>query len=163
MDATSRASLWDQFGATIDMLENAIRACPDGLWSDAERQPQFWHVAFHTLFYLDLYLSESSRGFAPPAPFTLTELDPSGTLPERVYSKTEVLAYLEHGRRKARARINGLRAENATQRCEFDWINLGVFESLLYNMRHVQHHAAQLNLLLRQANHPVPRWVSRSG
>ena len=163
MDATARASLWAQFGATIDMLENAIRACPDDLWGDAERQPQFWHVAFHTLFYLDFYLSDSGQGFAPPAPFTLTELDPAGVLPERVYSKTEVIAYLEHGRRKARARIDGLTAENATRRCDYGWINLSVWESLLYNMRHIQHHAAQLNLLLRQANHPVPRWVARSG
>lgn len=163
MDATSRASLWDQFGATIDMLENAIRACPAGLWGDRTRQPEFWHVAFHTLFYLDFYLSDSGQGFAPPAPFTLTELDPSGILPERVYSKTEVLEYLEHGRRKARARIDALTPEATNQRCEFEWINLTVWESLLYNMRHVQHHAAQLNLLLRQANHPVPRWVARSG
>jgi uncharacterized damage-inducible protein DinB len=163
MDATSRASLWDQFGSTIDMLENAIRACPDDLWGDTEQQPQFWHVAFHTLFYLDFYLSDSGQGFAAPAPFTLTELDPAGVLPERVYSKTEVIAYLEHGRRKARARIDGLTAEKATQRCEYGWINLSVWESLLYNMRHVQHHAAQLNLLLRQANQPVPRWVARSG
>jgi uncharacterized damage-inducible protein DinB len=122
-----------------------------------------WHVAYHTLFYLDLYLSDSGKGFAPPAPFTLSELDPSGILPERVYSQTELLDYLEHGRTKARARIDALTAENVTQRCEYGWINLSVWESLLYNMRHVQHHAAQLNLLLRQANHPVPRWVARSG
>lgn len=163
MDATSRASLWAQFGATIDMLENAIRACPDGLWGDRTRQPEFWHVAFHTLFYLDFYLSDGGHGFAPPAVFTLTELDPTGILPERVYSKTEVLEYLEHGRRKARARIDTLTEESAKRRCEFGWINLSVWESLLYNMRHVQHHAAQLNLLLRQANHPVPRWVAQSG
>ena len=29
MDATARASLRAQFGATMDMLENAVRACPD--------------------------------------------------------------------------------------------------------------------------------------
>ena len=34
-----------------------------------------------------------------------------------------------------------------------------VIEILLYNMRHVQHHAAQLNLLLRQAINDAPEWV----
>lgn len=34
-------------------------------------------------------------------------------------------------------------------------------ELLLYNMRHVQHHAAQLNMLLRQATDSAPRWVSK--
>jgi hypothetical protein len=162
MDATQRAIAWEQFGAAIDMLEHAIRACPDDLWGDRERQPEYWHVAFHTLFYLDFYLSDSGQGFAPPAPFTLTELDPAGVLPERVYAKSELLEYLEHGRRKARARINTLTAESMNRRCDFEFIDFSVWEALLYNMRHVQHHFAQLNLLLRQANHPVPRWVSRS-
>jgi uncharacterized damage-inducible protein DinB len=31
---------------------------------------------------------------------------------------------------------------------------------LLYNMRHVQHHTAQLNLLLRQRGIIPPNWVS---
>ena len=29
------------------------------------------------------------------------------------------------------------------------------------NLRHVQHHTAQLNLLLRQRTDSAPRWVSR--
>ena len=90
MDATSRAILWQQFGAAIDMLENAIHACPDALWGDRARQPQFWYVAYHTLFFLDLYLSDSLEGFAPPAPFTLSEIDPAGVLPDRVYSKVGI-------------------------------------------------------------------------
>jgi len=34
-----------------------------------------------------------------------------------------------------------------------------VEEILLYNMRHVQHHAAQLNQLLRQEIDQAPDWV----
>ncbi len=50
---------WRQFGAAIDMLENAILACPGALWGDRSQKPEFWYTAFHTLFYVDLYLSES--------------------------------------------------------------------------------------------------------
>ena len=163
MDATSRASLWGQFGAAIDMLENAMRACPADLWSNRERQPEFWYLAYHTLFFLDLYLSDSTDGFAPPAPFTLSELDHAGVLPDRVYAKEELLEYLEHGRSKARVRIAALTPESSAEQCDYRWFELTQAEVLLYNMRHVQHHAAQLNLLLRQANHPVPSWVARSG
>ncbi len=46
--------VWQQFGGSIDMLENAIRACPEKLWSDRSRNPEFWYTAFHTLFWLDL-------------------------------------------------------------------------------------------------------------
>jgi len=35
-------------------------------------------------------------------------------------------------------------------------------ELLIYNMRHVQHHAAQLNLLLRQRTGSAPGWVGRA-
>jgi hypothetical protein len=30
-------------------------------------------------------------------------------------------------------------------------------------MRHVQHHAAQLNMLLRQTTEAAPDWVSKGG
>lgn len=38
-------------------------------------------------------------------------------------------------------------------------MNFSVIEILLYNMRHVQHHAAQLNLKLRQGMNDAPIWV----
>src|SRR5215210_6984586 len=119
MDATWRDILWQQFGAAIDMLENAVLACPDELWGDRSRRPEFWYVVYHTLFYLDLYLSGSLEGFAPPAPYTLDELDPAGLLPERVYTKDEMQIYLEHGREKCRATIEALTDEKARARCVF--------------------------------------------
>ncbi len=162
MDATSRAVLWSQFGAAIDMLENAIRVCPEELWGDRARQPEFWYLAYHTLFFLDYYLDDEGEGFAPPLPFTRDELDPSGVLPDRVYEKDELLVFLEHGRNKARDRIDTLTPERAAERCNYGWMTPTVLEALLYNMRHVQHHAAQLNLLLRQTTNTAPRWVARS-
>ena len=98
----------------------------------------------------------------PPPPFTLSELDSSGVMPDRVYTKDELLVYLEFGRRKARARVAALTTENAREPCSYGWIDMTRVESLLYNMRHVQHHAAQLNLLLRQATNSAPDWVARA-
>ncbi|BFP42551.1 hypothetical protein FGF1_33960 [Flavobacteriaceae bacterium GF1] len=48
----------------------------------------------------------------------------------------------------------------ATSRWKNDYKDYPVLEILLYNMRHVQHHAAQLNLLLRQEINDSPKWVS---
>jgi hypothetical protein len=163
VDSTWRAAISGQFGAAIDMLENALLACPDELWQNRERQPAFWYLVYHTLFWLDLYLADSLAGFAPPAPFTLDELDPAGRLPDRVYTKGELRAYLEHGRRKCRSTIDGLTDEQAGRRCGFDRPALSVGELLLYNLRHVQHHAAQLNLILRQTTDSAPGWVAASG
>jgi hypothetical protein len=158
-----RNVVWQQFGAAIDMLENAIRACPDHVWNDRSRRPEFWYVAYHTLFFLDLYLSDAVEGFAPPAPFGMEELDFEGRLPERVYSKDELLRYLEHGRSKCRALTAAMHDAGADQRCNFGWLSMPRGELMLYNMRHVQHHAGQLNLMLRLSVDTAPGWVSRAG
>jgi hypothetical protein len=162
MDATWKKIQWQQFGAAIDMLENAMLACPDDLWGDRSQRPEFWYVAFHALFFLDLYLSNSDKGFTPPAPFTLDEMGERGLLPERVYTKDELRKYLEHGREKCRTTIAALTEEKAHRRCGFDWLDISVAEVLLYNMRHVQHHAGQLHLILRQKIDSAPRWVRKT-
>jgi DinB superfamily len=159
MDASFRAALWHQFGASIDMLENAIVLCPDELWDDDK---QFWYSAYHCLFWLDYYLTLEPGSYVPPPPFTLSEFDPSGAKPDRAYSKAEVLAFLHHGRRKCRDLIAGMTDEIANQRWINEYKNYSVLEILLYNMRHVQHHAAQLNLVLRQTIDQVPNWVAQT-
>jgi DinB family protein len=162
MNAASKEIIWQQFGAAIDMLDNAMRECPDGLWSDRSQRPEYWYLVYHTLFWLDLYLSGGVEGFTPPAPFTLEELDPAGIIPERPYSKAELRGYLEQCRRKCRKAIDTLTEEQDRQRYRFGWGEASYSEMLLYNMRHVQHHAAQLNLILRQQTDSAPRWVARA-
>ena len=149
--------LWQQFGAAIDMLKNAITACPEKLW---DNNSKFWYTSYHTLFFLDYYLCETPDNFTPPAPFTMSEFE--GTMPERNYTQQELLTYLSFCQQKCHDKIADLTEENATER----WINskrdYSMIEILLYNMRHVQHHTAQLNLVLRQNDTTAPDWVSRT-
>jgi hypothetical protein len=151
--------IWKQFGAAIDMLENAVVACPDELWNTDSK---FWYIAYHTLFYLDYYLTEEPEKFLPPSPYTLSELDPAGIMPDRVYSREELRAYLRFGRDKCHGLIANLTDEGAGKRWVNEYRNCSILEILLYNMRHVQHHAAQLNLLLRQGMNNAPGWVSQA-
>jgi uncharacterized damage-inducible protein DinB len=162
MDINFKTNIWQQFGAAIDMLENALLACPEELWKDRSQKPEYWYTVFHTLFWLDFYLSESAGGFVPPAPFTLDELDPAGLLPERVYTKEELKNYLEHGRKKCKITIEAMTNEKANHRFVFGRVDLSFMELILYNLRHVQHHAGQLNLILRQTIDSVPSWVIKT-
>lgn len=162
MDATLKTMIWRQMGAAIDMLENAIIECPEDVWGSETKPPDwddYWYLTYHTLFWLDLYLHGSVDGFAPPTPFTLDELDPAGLLPGRVYSRGELHAYLEYGREKCRVTIAGLTNEAAQRCCSFPWGEVSFAELLLYNMRHIQHHTAQLNKMRRRATDSAPRWV----
>lgn len=162
MDRTWKTTTWQQFGAAIDMLENAITACPPALWSDRSREPEYWYLVFHTLFWLDYYVAQPVEGFRPPPPFGLEEMDPAGVLPPRVYTQRELLTYLEHGRRSCHAAIANLTADRACQHYRFGTADVRIDELFLYNMRHVQHGAAQLNLLLRQSGVDAPRWVKQA-
>ena len=162
MNSETKKIIWSQFGAAIDMLENAITACPENIWGNRIDYYEFWYITYHTLFYLDFYSSNSEKGFMPPEPFTLHELDERGLLPDRIYTKQELLNYLAHGKEKCRDRIASLTEEHANKRCGFDWLDLSFGEVLLYNMRHVQHHAAQLNFMISRAASSASRWVKKA-
>ncbi|TDB66853.1 DinB family protein [Arundinibacter roseus] len=151
--------LWNQFGASINMLENAILACPADVW---DTDKKFWYNAFHCLFFLDYYLTRKAEEFIPPAPFTFSEFEDQ--LPERTYTKAELLEYVNYCRKKCRELVATLTHDTAAE----IWTNqsktmhFSVIELALYNMRHVQHHAAQLNLILRQETNDAPEWVSKT-
>jgi hypothetical protein len=176
MDNLWRTILWKQFGAAIDVLDIAIMACPDELWHQhvwedpavPSARIEFWYVAYHAVFWLDLYFFGSEEGFAPPAPFALIEQeDAIGPLPDRTYAKDEVHAYLMGVRQKGHDIIATLTDERAHQPVSFGWMREGEVvtyaELQLYSMRHVQEHAAQLNLVLGQ--HGIQTdydWVTRA-
>ena len=164
MDREWKQTVWQQYGAAIDMLENAIRACPESLWREDTRpvQYQFWYLVYHTLFFIDFDLAESKASFALPAGHQMTELDPDGAYPERVYTQAEMLEYLAHDREKCRATIAAMTDELAARHNDLR-PELALSELLLYSMRHVQHHTAQLQWLLRQAGVEPPRWVRKTG
>ena len=170
MDAYMKTSLWRQFGAVIDYLAADIRVCPDDLWLACLWEPpshvppefaQFWYRAYHTLFWLDLYLTGAEEGFVPPAPFTLIEQEEFGPLPERSYSKAELLDYLQGCRARCQATIESLTDEAAQRWCRFGWGECSFFELLIYNLRHVQEHAGQLNLFLGQQGIESPDYKTQ--
>lgn len=170
MDELWKTSVWQQFGAAIDFLAVTMKACPDELWrtplwKTMEHPPefsQFWYVTYHTLFWLDLYLTGTEEGFTPPAPFTLIELDAYGPPPERVYTKDELYNYLLDCRAKCQTTIEALTEESARRRCAFGWGECSFLELLLYNMRHVHGHASQLNMVLGQHGVEVRSWVAKA-
>jgi uncharacterized damage-inducible protein DinB len=69
---------------------------------------------------------------------------------------------LEHCRQKANQLIAALTVEKLND----PWVNYNknftLLEILFYNLRHIQHHSAQLNLLLRQTINNAPAWVSQA-
>lgn len=164
-----KETLWYQFGAAIETLQNALTVCPDELWQiHLWREPngrpeftEFWYVAYHAIFWLDYYCSESAEEFTPPPPFTTSEFDMDGAVPERVYTKQELLTYLEYASAKCHAKIESINVETEPQRVRENWRVKTVVELMLYTMRHVQEHAAHLSMLLGQKTDSAPGWVGQ--
>lgn len=169
METSLGDALWRQFGAAIDALDMALVACPETLWTRRiwpnppppwfpQHFAEFWHVAYHTLVWLDLYLAGvPEEEFAPPAPFAQGEIDSVAAQPAQPYSKDDLRAYLASTRQRCHAVLVALTDEQACRPVEYPWTGgqpISYLELQLRNMRHVQEHAAQLLLFLGQ--HGVP-------
>lgn len=172
MTIIDRDMLWQQFGAAIDTFGEAVRACPDDLWEKqlwkdqpdqwvADGFSSYWYLCYHTLFWLDLYLTGAEEGFSPPAPFDLVEMEDDEVLP-RVYTRAELLSYLDLCRQRCRDTIYALTPEGARRLCRFAWGELPFGELMLYSLRHVQEHAAQLHLFLGQHAATPSDWKPRA-
>jgi hypothetical protein len=151
-----------QFLAAVETLDTAVAACPEEVWSAGQTPGTApWYLAFHTAFWLDYYLSEPpEESFTPPPPFGREEFDPEGVMPPRVYSREEIRTYIAYSRQKAQARFQNIPNGELSRRFKSGWMDFTFFELLLYNMRHLQHHAAQINLIVRHAGAEPARWVS---
>jgi hypothetical protein len=160
MSIITNAMLWRQYAVTLDSLGQALRDCPAELWEarlwdDTPDQwvaagfGAFWYLGYHTLFWLDLDLTGAEEGFRPPAPFDLVEMEANEALP-RTYTREELLGYLELCRQRYQQTIETLSTEGASRLCRFPWGELPYGELLIYTLRHVQEHAAQLHLFLGQ-------------
>jgi DinB superfamily len=158
MQSLINQSLWFQLGASIDMLIQAIRNCPNYLWDTPQ---QFWYKAYHALYWTDYYASTEPEHFLPPSPFTLSEMDANGLMPPCIYSPAELLDYAAQCKQKCKNLIDGLDEQTMQARFVNEYRDYSRLEIILYNMRHIQHHTGQLNTVLRQGNVDAMQWISR--
>jgi hypothetical protein len=170
MDKTTKEILWNQFGASIDMLINVISNCPDDYFVTHRR---FFYIAFHSTIFLDYYSTIPPRDFSPLLSFTQKEpaerpkeaID--DLIPDKIYSKQEIIEYLEQIRAKCKQIIYALTDEKMNERFKEgekqNDMDYPILEILLYNLRHTQHHTGQLNMLLRQDIDKHMEWSFRVG
>ena len=169
--------LWKNFGAAIDMLKNAIALCPDGLW---KKDRKFYYLTYHTTIFLDYYLTNPVKDFNPNLPYSITDaakLPPDAiddVIPDQFYSREEFIIYLSAIREKCKNLIGRASEEKLRSRwiedaeiemhglCPTLVVNYSVLEILFYNLRHTQHHVAQLNMILRQKANEAAPWISHA-
>ena len=157
------------------MLSNAIGHAPERMWRP---NTKFYFLAYHTVVFLEYYLTQPVASYSPLFPYNLVEVENipaegiDDVLPARFYSQQEIVEGLDAISLKCKKLILNASEETLNspwikhEEIELHGLCPGIAEDytlleiLFYNLRHVQHHTAQLNLLLRQQNGTAPDWVS---
>ena len=161
-----RTILAGQFEASLAMLNECIRRCPEAQWDGAVAKYPFWQVAYHTLYFVDLYLSPNEEAFQP------REIHPAAGRddifydpPIRHLGQPELTAYAAVCRRKAVDTLAAETVESLERASGFSWLPFTRGEVHIYNIRHIQHHAGQLGAYLRRVDPAFQhreafRWVA---
>ena len=161
MTSLLKTTILAQFEAALSMLKECISKCPPEHWDGKIAKYTFWQVAYHTLCFVDLYLSPTEAQFQTSPVFHpkgMAELDDE--YPSRRFTQAELINYIHVCHEKLVASLaaetpQSLEGPTGHSRRDFPRAEL-----YLYNMRHVQHHTGQLSAYLRRAGVDT-RWVSR--
>ncbi len=167
-NATLRSVLKSQYHAALAMLREPIERCPEALWDDPTPTNRFWQVAYHALFFTHFYLMPEEADFRPWAEHVSEVQNPDGiagppepgsSLPivPPAYSRDQVLRYWDHVDGMVDAAVDALDLAQPTS--GFPWYRMSKLEHQFVNLRHTQHHAAQLADRVRAAADIGTRWV----
>ena len=65
MSALLTQAIAGQFEAAFAMFNRCLEACPDEHWDALIAKYPFWQTAYHTLCFVDLYLSSGEKTWQP--------------------------------------------------------------------------------------------------
>lgn len=119
-------SMASNFERALRMMEEALADCPDELW-EVDLWPDEaptaatphgglhgsapWFLGYHALLTLDYDLIAEFEPWAPPEPFD----ENTYAYPNRVFSKDELIGYIDYGRERVRRTLDGLTEEAAAR------------------------------------------------
>jgi hypothetical protein len=152
--------LLGQYEAALSMLKDAIASCPAEHWEKKVANNPARFVAFHSLYWTDIYLSKSERAFESHEfviegrGFPFGQPLPTGELP-RGLTQPRAIAYADFCIAKARAEL--------TNQSQADLAGDSGFgrpfsraEMHIYNIRHIQHHTGALAAHVRRLTPEFP-------
>ncbi len=143
--------LTSQFEAALAMLKQCVQACPPEHYEGKIANSTFRTIAYHTLFWVDCYLSPDEQAFE------LRDLNHRGgddrttNFPAGL-SRDETLSYVGICRRKLVETLAAETPESLAAPSGFSRFSFSRGELHLYNLRHIQHHTGALSAYLRRVD-----------
>lgn len=152
-----------QFRSSLEMLHQAVEKCPPELWNRPADQNPAWQVGYHAAFYVHFYGSSSQSAFTfwskhrgqghdlkkQPAP----PQDPSANL--EPYTQAEIIEYIDFIKNQILPTFSDLDLDGPSG---FYWLPFNKLETLVYALRHLQHHTGELYERLGQVKIELP-WI----
>jgi hypothetical protein len=169
-----RRLLKGQYHAALAMLRQAIERTPEHVWTSDAYPNRTWRMAYHTLYYTHLYLGKRLQDFRPwpqhqthvqdmddvhcePELDEFLELPDRPPLTGRPYSPAQVLSYWSLVDDMVDHAVDAM--DLGAKESGFPWAKLGKAEHQMMNIRHIQHHTAQLADRLRNRVNVGVDWV----
>ncbi|MHC5108400.1 MAG: DinB family protein [Planctomycetota bacterium] len=150
-----RSMFDNQYQAALCMMRSCIDDCPESKWNEPVANLAFCQAVFHTLFFVDCYLGQDSESMREQAfhraheSFFRNYEELEDRKQELLYDRATTLAYLDHCRHKAREVVAAETESSLALRTGFDHLPFSRAELHVMNIRHIQHHTAQLSLRRR--------------
>ena len=155
-----RSATKSQYHAALDMMHHCIKECSVDLWTSPHFVNPYWRIVYHTLFYFRLYLHQDLDDHVHwerhrKGAQNLT-LDPNATEVEP-YSKKNMSDFVEHCHMMVDDAVDHM--DLTRDDCGFYWYKVAKLEHMMVNLRHLQHHIAQLQDRLRNVENVGVKWV----
>lgn len=162
-----RSLVLNQMEAALCTLDACVGRCPEGLWTAAMDGEVFCQLAFHAAFYADYYLGRDGDSFRDQdfhrdhASVFRDYEELEDRAPVLLYERGFVRAYIGHCRWRTGPALAAETGESLAGPTGFGRLSSCHTRAELYinNIRHVQHHAAQLSLKLASAGLGFVPWV----
>ena len=147
--------LTGQFEAALCMMNECVRMCPPRHWEGKIANDTFRQIAYHTLFYVDFYLSRNEDAFTPRDLNRRGGDERSPALSPGL-SREDTLAYLAICRQKLIDTLTAETRESLEGPSGFSWRPISRGELYIYTLRHVQHHTGSMSAYLRRLDGALP-------
>jgi hypothetical protein len=157
-------SVASNFEEALRLMEAALTDCPDDLWETdlwPDQAPTGptphgglhgsapWFLAYHALLTLDYDLSAEFEPWEPPQPFD----ENTYAFPNRMFTKAELLSYIDYCRRRVRRTLDALTEDAAARPLPGTHRYHGGLYGVIVGSipLHVLEHAAQIRQFLTAA------------
>jgi len=145
-----KRELANQYKIALTMLKSVVHETDAGIWLFTdEKKEAAWHIAYHAVYYANIYCSPSEEAvhrwerqsnnchFLGQTPWPPHQR----FVPGESYSKADIIEYIDFVLGVIPEYLELLEPEKP---CWPHWYKMNQFEFHLNNLRHIQHHIAQI-------------------